>query len=89
MRIVPAALRLTTIESSRLSPNTVNWPAVGRKVALIAMVLILLKVCVPQALLSRAADDRLEGNLEKPVIFAGEGLLFCCLCRCDRPVIVS
>jgi hypothetical protein len=37
----PAASRLTKIVLSRLSPNTDSKPALGEKLALIAMVVIL------------------------------------------------
>src|SRR4029079_5908095 len=40
MRILPAASRLTTIVLLRLSSNTESRPAVGEKLALIAIVMV-------------------------------------------------
>jgi hypothetical protein len=56
------------IELLRLSSNTDSKPVPGEKVALIVIVIVLLKVCVPRPVLTREVIDRLEAGLEKAVI---------------------
>src|SRR5216683_2797001 len=84
MRILPAASRLSVMWSARSSLNTDIRPALGEKLALIA-ILVLSRVCPPRRHVSAGSrtlrpesEDGLEAALRTAWIFSGDILNFFC-----------